>query len=82
MSSSDTRCNSTSAASAADVLRPTLSLFLLMVSVVPHQLDAVCSGRLESERRMYYGAERHVKPHSQGVTLYFVAVVPSALTRR
>ena len=66
MSSSDTRCTCAPAASAAEVLCPTLSLFRLMVSAVPRQLDAVCSGRLESEGKMYYAAEKRVKAHSPG----------------
>lgn len=61
MSSSDTRCNCAPEAGAAEALRPTLSLLLLMVSMVPRQLDAVCSGRLENKGRMYYAAKKRVK---------------------
>ena len=66
MNSSDTRCNFAPEARAIEALCLTISLLLLMVSMVPRQLNAVCSGRLESEGRMYYVAKKRVKAHSQG----------------
>ena len=64
MSSSDTRRNCAPEASATEALRPTVSLLLLTVSMIPRQLDAVCSGRLKNEGRMYYVAKKRVKAHS------------------
>ena len=70
MSSSDTRRNCAPEASATEALRPTVSLLLLTVSMIPRQLDAVCSGRLKNEGRMYYVAKKRVKAHSLSSTLY------------
>ena len=72
MSSSDTRRNCAPEAGATEALRPTVSLLLLTVSMVPRQLelDAVCSGRLRNEGRMYYVAKKRVKAHSLSSTLY------------
>ena len=66
MSSSDTRRNCAPEAGATEALRPTVSLLLLTVSMVPRQLelDAVCSGRFRDEGRMYYVAKKRVKAHS------------------
>lgn len=42
MSSSDIRRNCAPEASTIEALRPTISLLLPMVSMVPRQLSAVC----------------------------------------
>ncbi len=67
MSSSDTRRNCAPEAGDTEALRPTVSLLLPMVSMVPRQLelDAVCSGRLGNEGRMYYVGKKRVKADSQ-----------------
>lgn len=83
MSSSDTRRNCAPEASATEALPPTVSLLLLMVSMVPRQLDAVCSGRLKNEGRMYYVAKKRVKAHSlKGQVIFSAPAARSAPTRR
>ena len=71
MSSSDSRCACAPEARATKALCPAISLLLLTVSTVPRQLDAVWSGRLRNERRMYYVAKKRVKAHSQGSNHFF-----------
>jgi hypothetical protein len=54
-----------------------------MVSMVPRQLDAVCSGRLKNEGRMYYVAKKRVKAHSlKGQVIFSAPAARSAPTRR
>lgn len=73
MNSSDIRCHFAPEARAVEALCLTISLLLLMVSMVPRQLNnAVCSGRLESEGRMYYVAKKRVKAHSQGDVFFSI----------
>ena len=72
MSSSDARRTDAPAASATGTLRPTLSLFLLMVSVVPRQLDAVQEGF--QVKAMYYAAEKRVKAHSRVTICRLVSI--------